>query len=109
MRYETSYAHAAVGRHGCFRVRAECAPGAPARPLPPSARRVRAGRAGAATSLLLLAPSCLARSGWLKTVDEYATGSNNSIQHTNTNLQYDTVMQCLALNPDRKFIAVEQA
>ena len=47
--------------------------------------------------------------GWLKTVDEYATGANNSIQHTNTNLEYDTVMQCLALNPDRKFIAVEQA
>ena len=70
---------------------------------------MRAGRAGAATSSPLLAPSRLARSGWLKTVDEYATGSNNSIQHTNTNLEYDTVMQCLALNPDRKFIAVEQA
>lgn len=88
-----------AGRAGAA-TSAECAP---------SARRVHAGRAGAATSSLLLAPSRLARSGWLKTVDEYATGSNNSIQHTNTNLEYDTVMQCLALNPDRKFIAVEQA
>lgn len=56
-----------------------------------------------------LAAFFLSQVGWLKTVDEYATGANNSIQHTNTNLEYDTVMQCLALNPDRKFIAVEQA
>ena len=36
-------------------------------------------------------------------------GMNNSIQHTNVNLEYDTVLQSLALNPDRKFIAVEMA
>ena len=36
-------------------------------------------------------------------------GMNNSIQHTNVNLEYDTVLQSLALNADRKFIVVEQA
>lgn len=41
---------------------------------------------------------------FLRTVDEYATGSNNSIQHANTNLEIDTVLAALTLNPDRKFI-----
>ena len=47
--------------------------------------------------------------GWLKTVDQYATGSNNSIQFTNVNLEIDTVLSSLLANPDRKFMFVEQA
>ena len=47
--------------------------------------------------------------GWLKTVDEYATGGNNSIQYANTGLTIDTVLQSLNDNPDRRFIYVEQA
>ena len=53
-------------------------------------------------------PLLLPPVGWLKTVDQYALGANNSIQHTNTNLEYDTVMLSLSMNPDRRFIAVEQ-
>jgi len=47
--------------------------------------------------------------GWLKTVDQYATGSNNSIQHANTGLTIDTVLSNLLDNPDRTFSYVEQA
>jgi hypothetical protein len=46
---------------------------------------------------------------WLKTVDEYAVGLNNSIQHANTGLILDSVIPALVANPDRKFIYVEQA
>jgi hypothetical protein len=44
-----------------------------------------------------------------KTVDQYAEGSHNGIQHTNVNLEIDTVLTSLLENPDRKFIFVEQA
>jgi hypothetical protein len=47
--------------------------------------------------------------GWLKTVDQYAEGSHNGIQHTNVNLEIDTVLTSLLENADRKFIFVEQA
>lgn len=47
--------------------------------------------------------------GWLKTVDQYSQGANNTIQHANTGLTIDTVVQSLLDNPDRKFIYVEQA
>lgn len=47
--------------------------------------------------------------GWLKTVDQYSEGSHNGIQHTNVNLEIDTVLTSLLANPDRKFIFVEQA
>ena len=47
--------------------------------------------------------------GWLKTVDQYATGGNNTIQHANTGLTIDTVLSNLLDNPDRTFSYVEQA
>jgi hypothetical protein len=47
--------------------------------------------------------------GWLKTVDQYATGGNNSIQHANTGLTIDTVLSNLLDNQDRTFSYVEQA
>lgn len=47
--------------------------------------------------------------GWLKTVDQYAEGSHNGIQHTNVNLEIDTVLSSLLENADRHFIFVEQA
>jgi Glycosyl hydrolases family 38 N-terminal domain len=46
---------------------------------------------------------------WLKTLSEYATGSNNSIQSANTDLTIDTVLQNLLDNSDRTFSYVEQA
>ena len=47
--------------------------------------------------------------GWLKTVDQYYYGANNTIQHAGVQYILDTVVaQCL-MNPDRKFTYVEQA
>jgi len=47
--------------------------------------------------------------GWLKTVDEYYMGANNSIQNAGVQYILDSVMLALAENPDRKFIYVEIA
>ena len=47
--------------------------------------------------------------GWLKTVDQYYYGANNSIQHAAVQYVLDSVFLALKANPDRKFIYVEQA
>ena len=47
--------------------------------------------------------------GWLKTVDQYFMGANNSIQHAGVQYVLDSVVLGLQANPDRKFIYVEQA
>jgi len=47
--------------------------------------------------------------GWLKTVDQYFMGANNSIQHAGVQYILDSVLLALEANPDRKFIYVEQA
>lgn len=47
--------------------------------------------------------------GWLKTVDQYYMGANNSIQHAAVHHILDTVVEELQKNPNRKFIYVEQA
>jgi hypothetical protein len=47
--------------------------------------------------------------GWLKTVDEYYTGLNNSIQRVSMKLVLDSIMVGLDQNADRKFIFVESA
>ncbi|CAK9068292.1 Probable alpha-mannosidase At5g13980, partial [Durusdinium trenchii] len=47
--------------------------------------------------------------GWLKTVDEYYSGQNNSIQHAYVHMILDTVVQSLAMNRNRTFTYVEQA
>jgi len=47
--------------------------------------------------------------GWLKTVEQYYHGQNNTIQHANVNLILDTVMEELAKNANRTFTYVEQA
>lgn len=47
--------------------------------------------------------------GWLKTVDEYYMGANNSIQHAGVQYIIDSVITGLTQNPDRKFIYVEIA
>jgi len=47
--------------------------------------------------------------GWLKTVDEYYTGQNNSIQHAYVKMILDTVIEALEKNPERTFTYVEQA
>ncbi|GJP85072.1 hypothetical protein CLOP_g15174 [Closterium sp. NIES-67] len=46
--------------------------------------------------------------GWLKTVDQYYVGSNNSIQVAAVQYILDTVVEQLSLDPNRKFIQVEQ-
>ncbi|CAM6125814.1 unnamed protein product [Calypogeia fissa] len=47
--------------------------------------------------------------GWLKTVDQYFVGSNNSIQVAAVQYIIDSIVDALENNPDRKFIYVEQA
>ncbi|KAL3687509.1 hypothetical protein R1sor_013818 [Riccia sorocarpa] len=47
--------------------------------------------------------------GWLKTVDQYYVGSNNSIQFAAVQYIIGSVVDSLLKNPDRKFIYVEQA
>mmetsp|Transcript_3417 Transcript_3417/g.9779 ORF Transcript_3417/g.9779 Transcript_3417/m.9779 type:complete len:702 (-) Transcript_3417:135-2240(-) len=47
--------------------------------------------------------------GWLKTVDQYYYGANNSIQHAGVQYIFDTVIEQCSMNPDRKFTIVEQA
>lgn len=47
--------------------------------------------------------------GWLKTVDEYYSGRNNSIQHAVVRSILTSVQQSLAQDPTRRFTYVEQA
>lgn len=47
--------------------------------------------------------------GWLKTVDQYYYGANNSIQHANVNSIISANVLALLEDPSRKFIYVEQA
>ncbi|KAG6556620.1 hypothetical protein Mapa_001561 [Marchantia paleacea] len=47
--------------------------------------------------------------GWLKTVDQYFVGSNNTIQIAAVQYIIGSVIDSLLKNPDRKFIYVEQA
>ncbi|KAK9678800.1 hypothetical protein RND81_11G233900 [Saponaria officinalis] len=47
--------------------------------------------------------------GWLKTVDQYFVGSNNSIQGACIENVLDSVVEALQRNPDRKFVFAEQA
>lgn len=47
--------------------------------------------------------------GWLKTVDQYFVGSNNSIQVAAVQYILDSVIAALQADPNRKFIYVEQA
>ncbi|XP_022885751.1 probable alpha-mannosidase At5g66150 [Olea europaea var. sylvestris] len=45
--------------------------------------------------------------GWLKTIDQYYVGSNNSIQGACVENVLDSVVMSLSLNPNRKFIFAE--
>jgi len=47
--------------------------------------------------------------GWLKTVDQYYYGANNSIQHAGVQYILDSVVSSLVQNKERKFIYVEIA
>lgn len=47
--------------------------------------------------------------GWLKTLDQYHTGSNNSIQHANVGRVITSVVESLSRDPARKFIYAEVA
>ena len=46
--------------------------------------------------------------GWRKTVDQYYTGQNNSIQHAGVRYILDSVVRSLAEDPERKFVYAEQ-
>jgi len=47
--------------------------------------------------------------GWLKTVDEYFYGANNSIQHAGVQYILDSVIPQLSADPSKRFIYVEIA
>ncbi|KAG0461842.1 hypothetical protein HPP92_020318 [Vanilla planifolia] len=47
--------------------------------------------------------------GWLKTIDQYYVGSNNSIQGACVQNVLDSIVVALLKNPQRKFVYVEQA
>ncbi|XVF59795.1 hypothetical protein PTKIN_Ptkin07bG0304500 [Pterospermum kingtungense] len=47
--------------------------------------------------------------GWLKTVDQYYVGSNNSIQGACVQNVLDSVVDALLRDPNRKFVVVEMA
>ncbi|XP_057994591.1 alpha-mannosidase isoform X2 [Hevea brasiliensis] len=47
--------------------------------------------------------------GWLKTVDQYYVGSNNSIQGACVENVLDSVVESLLRDPNRKFVFVEMA
>ena len=47
--------------------------------------------------------------GWLKTLDQYFSGSNNSIQHAGVRTILDSVVRALERNSARTFTYVEQA
>ena len=47
--------------------------------------------------------------GWLKTVDQYYYGANNTIQHSNVNSIISATVLALLEDPNRRFIEVEQA
>jgi alpha-mannosidase len=47
--------------------------------------------------------------GWLKTVDEYYSGANNSIQHASVRSIIGEVVSSLQKDPSRQFTYVEQA
>lgn len=45
--------------------------------------------------------------GWLKTVDEYYTGANNSIAHANVRSILDTVIDALWRDESKRFVYAE--
>ncbi|XP_039159660.1 alpha-mannosidase [Eucalyptus grandis] len=47
--------------------------------------------------------------GWLKTIDQYYVGSNNSIQGACVENVLDSVVEALSRDPNRKFIFAEMA
>ena len=47
--------------------------------------------------------------GWLKTVDQYHSGSNNTIQHANVGRLISSVVDALSRNPERTFVYAEIA
>ncbi|KAF2291944.1 hypothetical protein GH714_042286 [Hevea brasiliensis] len=47
--------------------------------------------------------------GWLKTIDQYYVGSNNSIQGACVENVLDSVVESLLRDPNRKFVFVEMA
>ena len=46
--------------------------------------------------------------GWLKTVDQYYLGQNQSIYHAGVQYIISSVVSALQENPERKFVYVEQ-
>lgn len=74
-----------------------------------SSSALRAMYAGDAQITVHVVPHTHDDVGWLKTVDQYYLGANNSIQHAAVHHILDTVIEQLQRNPDRKFIYVEQA
>lgn len=62
-----------------------------------------------ATTVVHIVPHTHDDVGWLKTVDQYFTNSNNSIQVAGVRQILNSVVAQLSLNPSRQFTYVEQA
>jgi lysosomal alpha-mannosidase len=45
--------------------------------------------------------------GWLKTIDEYFTGTQNNVAKAGVNLILDTMIQSLMDDPSKRFTYVE--
>ena len=76
----------------------------------PTREAARAALAGRATPLTVhMVPHTHDDVGWLKTVDEYFTGSQNSIYAASVSDVLDSVMVALAADPARRFTYVEMA
>lgn len=77
-------------------------------PLPPFVYNISAGPVPDKLNVHLV-PHTHDDVGWLKTVDQYYAGTNNSIQKAAVHLILDTVIAALQDDPNRKFVYVEQA
>ena len=56
-----------------------------------------------------LVPHSHLDTGWLKTVDQYYLGSNNTIQHAGVQYVLDSAVMELQKDPNRRFTYVEMA
>ena len=66
-------------------------------------------RAEAAQVTVHVVPHTHDDTGWRKTVDEYYSGANNTIQHAWVRSIINSVVLSLTQNPARQFTYVEQA
>ncbi|KAL4419672.1 hypothetical protein ABPG75_006770 [Micractinium tetrahymenae] len=77
--------------------------------LPPRRYATDAGRVADAPLNVHIVCHSHDDAGWLKTVDQYYYGANNTIQVAGVQYILDTVVQALQANPHRKFVYAEMS